>query len=222
MEIKQLNRPPKDLVKTFRSVTTCTISDILDRMGFQGVIFGLRPVKGGTVLVGPAVTVKQVSGSFGTYSMEDYPISQVIDYAEPGDVLVFDNGGMQISSWGGVVSVAAKAKGIEGVVIDGGCRDADQIVELHFPVFSRHITPTTCKTRVKILEINGIIQCCGIRIKPGDIIVADQTGIVVVPQEKANDILEKAKEDQTKEEHFIQGLKEGKKFNEMQKIIGLL
>jgi regulator of RNase E activity RraA len=222
MEIKQLNRPPKDLVERFRSVSTCTISDILDRMEFLGVIFGLSPVKEGTVLVGTAVTVKQVSGSFGTYSMEDYPISQVIDYVKPGDVLVFDNGGMQISSWGGLVSVAAKAKGIEGVVIDGGCRDADQIVGINFPVFSRHITPTTCKTRVKILEINGIIQCCGIRIKPGNIIVADQTGIVVVPQEKANDILEKAKEDQTKEEHFIQGLKEGKKFNEMQKIIGLL
>ena len=191
-------------------------------MGLEGVISGLRPIKDGTVLVGPAVTVKQVSGVLGTYGIEDFPIGRVIDYGKPGDVLVFDNGGKEISTWGGLASTAAKIRGIEGVVIDGACRDTDQIVELGFPVFTRHITPTTGKTRIKILEMNGIIQCRGIRIRPGDIMVADGTGLVVVPQEKAHDILEKAQEAEKAEEHFVEQVKKGKTFSEAQKSTGRL
>jgi len=220
MEIKSLNRPPKELVEGFRFVRTSTISDILDEMELHGVISGLKSVKDGNTLVGPAVTIKEVSGFLGTYSIEDLPASKVIDYATPGDVLVFDNGGKEISTWGGLASIAAKIKGIEGAVIDGGCRDADQIVEVNFPVFSRYITPITAKTRIKILEVNGIIQCSGIRIMSGDIIVADRTGIVVVPQQEAPDILEKAKEAEKAEEHFIEELRKGKTFGEMQKKTG--
>ena len=222
MEIKDLRRPPKELVEGFRSVGTSTLGDILDGMGLEGVISGLRPMKGGTVLVGPAVTVKQVSGVLGTYGIEDFPIGRVIEYGKPGDVLVFDNGGKEISTWGGLASTAAKIRGIEGVVIDGACRDTDQIVELGFPVFTRHITPTTGKTRIKMLEVNGIIQCRGIRIRPGDIIVADGTGVVVVPQEKAHDILEKAQEAEKAEERFVEQVKKGKTFSEAQKSTGRL
>ncbi len=222
MEIKDLSRPPKELVEGFRSVGTSTLGDILDGMGLEGVVSGIRPMKDGTVLVGPAVTVKQVSGVLGTYGIEDFPIGRVIEYGKPGDVLVFDNGGKEISTWGGLASTAAKIRGIEGVVIDGACRDTDQIVELGFPVFTRHITPTTGKTRIKMLEVNGIIQCDGIRIRPGDIIVADGTGIVVVPQEKAHDILEKAQAAEKAEEHFVEQVKKGKTFSEAQKSTGRL
>ena len=222
MEIKELNRPPRELVEGFRSVGTSTLGDILDGMGLEGVVTGIRPMKDGTTLVGPAVTVKQVSGVVGTYGIEDFPIGRVIEYGKPGDVLVFDNGGKAISTWGGLASTAAKIKGIEGAVIDGGCRDADQIAELDFPVFTRHITPTTGKTRIKILELNGTIQCGGMRIRPGDIIVADGTGIVVVPQEKAHDILEKAQEAEKAEEHFVEQVKKGKTFLEAQKSTGRL
>ena len=222
MEIKDMKRPPQELVEGFRSVGTSTLGDILDGMGLEGVVSGIRPMKHGTALVGPAVTVKQVSGVVGTYGIEDFPIGRVIEYGKPGDVLVFDNGGKAISTWGGLASTAAKIKGIEGAVIDGGCRDADQIAELGFPVFTRHITPTTGKTRIKILELNGTIQCGGIRIRPGDIIVADGTGIVVVPQEKAHDILEKAQEAEKAEEHFVEQVKKGKTFLEAQKSTGRL
>ena len=222
MEIKDLTRPPRELVEGFRSVGTSTLGDILDGMGLKGVVSGLRAMKDGTVLVGPAVTVKEVSGVLGTYGIEDFPIGKAIDYGKPGDVLVFDNGGKEISTWGGLASTAAKIRGIQGIVIDGGCRDADQIVELDFPVFTRHITPTTGKTRIKILELNGIIQCGGIRIRPGDIIVADGTGIVVVPQEKAQDIMEKAQEAEKAEEHFVEELKKGKTFSEAQRSTGRL
>lgn len=222
MEIKDMSRPPQELVEGFRSVGTSTLGDILDEMGLEGVVCGLRPMKVGSVLVGPAVTIKQVSGVLGTYRIEDFPVGRVIEYCKPGDVLVFDNGGREISTWGGLASTAAKIRGIEGVVIDGGCRDADQIAELGFPVFTRHITPTTGKTRIKILELNGTIQCGGIRVGPGDIMVADGTGVVVVPQEKARDILEKAQAAEKAEEHFVEQLKKGKTFLEAQKTTGRL
>jgi regulator of RNase E activity RraA len=222
VEIKDLNRPPRELVEEFRSVGTSTLGDILDAMGLEGVVSGLRPMKDGSVLVGPAVTVKQISGIVGTYGIEDFPVGRVIDYAEPGDVLVFDNGGKAISTWGGLASTAAQIREIEGVVIDGACRDADQIAELGFPVFTRHITPTTGKTRIKILELNGIIQCGGIRVRPGDIMVADGTGVVVIPQEKAREILKEAQAAEKAEERFVEQLKKGKTFLEAQKSTGRL
>jgi regulator of RNase E activity RraA len=221
VEIKDMRRPPKELVEEFRSVGTSTLAEILDTRGLEGVVSGLRPMKDGSVLV-PAVTVKQISGVVGTYGIEDFPVGRVIDYAKPGDVLVFDNGGKAISTWGGLASTAAQIRGIEGVVIDGACRDADQIAELGFPVFTRHITPTTGKTRIKILELNGIIQCGGIRVRPGDIMVADGTGVVVIPQEKARDILKEAQAAEKAEEHFVEQLKKGKTFLEAQKSTGRL
>lgn len=121
MDIKPLNRPPKELVEGFRSIATSTLSDILDRIGFQGVISVLKSVKEGTGLARPAITIKEVSGVLGTYTVEDFAIGQVIDFAKPGDVLVFDNRGKKVSTWGGLASAAAKIKGIEGVVIGGGC-----------------------------------------------------------------------------------------------------
>ncbi len=215
MEIKKVERPPKHVVEGFRCVGTSTIADLLDEMGLKGIMYGIRSVRPGARVVGPAVTVKEVSGDVGTYTAEDFPIGTVIESAELGDVLVFDNAGKEISTWGGLATTAAKVRGVAGVVVDGGCRDVDQTVEMGFPVFSRHITPTPARTRIKILEVNGIILCGRTRVCPGDIIVADRTGVVVVPLKKADQILERANAVEKTETQFIDALKKGKTFNEM-------
>ena len=222
MEIKSVERPTKEMIEGFRSIPTSTISDILDEMGIDGVVSGLKAVKEGFSLVGPAVTVKEVSGTLGAYTIDDFKISKVIDLAQPGDVLVFDNGGKEISTFGGLASTAAKLKGIEGVVIDGACRDADTIKELNFPLFSRHVTPRSGKLRLKMLEVNGVIQCAGIRVKPGDILLADQTGILVIPKERAEEVLRIAKKTEAGERNFAEGLKKGRTFGEMHKETGQL
>lgn len=211
-----------DLVKGFRSTGTSMLSDLLDQMGLKRIISGLKPVKDGMALVGPAVTVKEISGCFGTYESNDLSVGNLIDNAKPGDVLIFDNGGKEISTWGGLASLAAKIKGLEGIVIDGGCRDADQIAEIGLPVFSRHVTPKTGKTRVKILQVNCSIQCSGVRVCPNDIVVADRTGIIVVPKEKADEILRKAKLAEKKEVLFVKELKKGRTFSEIAKQTGVL
>ena len=220
MEIKPIQRPSKHVIEGFRAINTSTIADLLDEMGLTGIMYGIRPVKPGTKLVGPAVTVKEVSGEVGTYTAEDFPIGTVIDSAETGDVIVFDNAGKEISTWGGLATTAARERGVAGAVIDGGCRDADETIEMDFPIYSRHVTPTPAKTRIKILEVNVVILCGNTRVCPGDVIVADRTGVVVVPRQKADDILKRAEAVERTEMEFAAALKKGKTFNEMHRQTG--
>ncbi len=222
MEIKPVERPAKEVIEGFRSIDTSTISDVLDEMGLDCLVSGVKAVDVGFALVGPAITIKQISGLVGTYPIEDFQISKILEISQRGDVLVFDNSGKEISTWGGLASLAAKEKGIAGVVIDGASRDSDYVAELKFPVFSRYITPRTGKTRTKMLEMNGEIQCGGIRVRPGDVIVADRTGIIVIPRERAAEVLEKSRKSIKGEKDFADGLRTGKTFGEMNRKTGQL
>lgn len=220
MEIRSVERPLKAVVEGFRSVSTSTVSDILDRMGLDCVVSGIRAVKEGFKMVGPAVTIKEVSGVAGTYTIEDFKMGKVIDTAQPGDVLVFDNAGHEISTWGGMASTAAQVKGIEGVLIDGGSRDADEVVELDFPVFSRYITPRGARSRIRMVDMNGTVKCGGIRVRPGDIVMADRTGIIIIPKEKAEEVLQITKKTEEGEKHFTEQLRQGKTFEQMHRETG--
>jgi len=222
MEIKPVERLPKETMEGFQSISTSTISDILDQMGLECLVSGVRAVKEGFAIVGPALTVQEVSGPVGTYRTEDFQMGKVIDMAQAGDVLVFDNSGKEISTWGGLASTAAKVKGIKGVVIDGGSRDADEVVELDFPVFSRHVTPRAARTRIKMVEMNGVIQCGGIRVRPGDVVVADRPGIIIIPKERAKEVLERAKKTEAGEKFFADELQKGRTFAELHKKTGTL
>lgn len=220
MIMNEAVRCPQSIVDGFLKVETSTVSDVLDTMGIQGVASGIRPVTGRIKAVGPAVTVKQVACTLNTYPASDFCMADVLESVRSGDVLVFDFGGKEISTWGGLASTAAKMKGLAGTVVDGGCRDVPQSIEIGYPVFSRHITPTTGKTRLKMLEMNCSVQCGGVRVNPGDIIVADQTGVVVVPGQLADEVLEKALDAEAREDTFFEQLKKGKTFKEMQQLTG--
>ncbi len=220
MKIHAVTRPANSLVEGFRKVESSTLSDVLDTLNITGVASGIRPITGQIRVIGPAVTVKQIACTMGTYTDADFCIADVLDFAEPGDVLVFDNAGLEISTWGGLASTAAKIKGIEGTIIDGACRDVSQTIEIGYPVFSRHITPRTGKTRLKMVELNAPVQCGGVRVNPGDIVVADQTGVVVVPALEAQGILDKALANEKREKEFFEQLMKGKSFKEMQQKTG--
>ena len=203
MKIHDVIRPPKNLIDGFREVETSTISDVLDTLNIQGVASGIRPTTTEIKMVGPAITVKQIACTVGTYQDSDFCMADILDYVKAGDVLLFDMGGVRISTWGGLASTAAKVKGVEGTVIDGGCRDLSQAIEIGYPVFSRHVTPTTGKTRLKMLELNGPVQCGGVRVIAGDLLVADQTGIVIIPTDRAQEVLEKSLVNEAKENEFF-------------------
>ena len=178
------------LVAGFRDIATPTIANALDELDLNGVITGLNAVVPGTKAVGPAVTVRQQAGAKGTFPVEDFKVGHMIEAAGAGNVIVVDNGGNPVSTWGGMASYAAKIQGIEGLLVEGGVRDWEEQQEFRFPIFARHMVPTPGKTRLKVEAIGEPITIEGVLIRPGDLIVADGSGICVIPIDRAAEILE--------------------------------
>ncbi len=176
------------ILSVFKDLATPAIANALDDVGFAGVMIGLGQVVPGTRAVGRAVTIRQVTGSRGDFTSEDFKVGHMIDAAAPGEVLVIDNGGHCVSTWGGLATFAAKVKGIGGLVCDGGVRDQEEMLEHRFPVFTRHMTPLTGRTRLKVTGFNEIISCGGVRVAPGDVIVADGSGVCCIPAAHAEKV----------------------------------
>lgn len=177
-----------ELIESYKGLETSTIGNVLDDLGLGGIVLNLRQISQGMRFVGAALTVKEVTGAHNTYTSQEFGLGAVVDLVSPLDVVVIDNGGQQVSTWGGIASVAAHQNGASGLVVDGGVRDVDEIVELGFPVFSRHVVPLSGKTRVKVIEINTTVKIDGVAVRPGDIIVGDSTGIVCIPLERAVEV----------------------------------
>ena len=127
---------------------------------------------------------------------------------------MIDNGGQQVSTWGGIAAFAAKMRGVSGLVVDGGVRDLDEIREFGFPVFSRHVVPTSGKGRVKILSMNTPIKIDGILVRPGDILVGDGSGIVCVPIEVAEEVMKAATRFDQQDKQAIEEIRAGMGFTE--------
>lgn len=183
---------PDDILQALAALATPTLANALDDVAFEGVMLGLMQVVPGTRCAGRAVTVREISGRRGDFRSEDFQVGQIIDAAGPGDVLVIDNGGQCVSTFGGLATLAAKIKGIGGLVADGGVRDREEMVAHQFAVFARHLTPLTGRTRLAVTGINEPISCGGVRVRPGDAIVADGSGVVCIPAEHAAKVAELA------------------------------
>ncbi len=181
-----------DILAGFAGLATPTIANALDDVAFEGVMQGLTQMVPGTRCIGRAVTVRQVSGKRGDFTSDDFKVGTMIDAAGRGDILVIDNGGHAVSTFGGLATLAAKVKGIAGLVADGGVRDREEMIEHAFPVFARHMTPLTGRTRLAITGINEVVACGGVRVRPGDVIVADGSGVVCIPMDHAGRVLELA------------------------------
>lgn len=177
-----------DILARFADLATPALANALDDIGFDGVVSGIAQVVPGTRCHGRAVTIAQTAGPRGSFSSEDFKVGHMIDAAGPGDVLVVDNGGRAVSTWGGLATFAAKVKGIAGLVVDGGVRDREEMEQHRLPVFTRHMTPLTGRTRLRITGVNDTIQCGGVRVRPGDVIVADGSGVICVPAEHAETV----------------------------------
>ncbi len=202
------------LIAGFWEIHTSTIANAIDDLGVGGIIIGLRAVVPGTKAVGPAVTVRERTGARGTFGVEDFKVGHVIDGAAAGDVIVIDNGGNPVSTWGGMASYAAKVKGIAGLLVDGGVRDWEEQQEFGFPLFSRHVVPTSGKTRIKVEAIGEPITIEGVLIRPGDLIVADGTGVAVIPIERAEEMLEMTRRYAADDDQAMKELAAGLTFTE--------
>ena len=203
-----------ETVARLGAIFTSTLSNALEDVGEDGVILGLPSVGPGMRCAGRALCVAQTTGPAGAFSGSDFRVGAMIDAATRGDIVVVANNGHCVSSWGGTASYAAKLKGIAGLIVDGGVRDREEMIEHALPVFSRHMVPTTGRTRIRVDQIGGTVTVSGIRVATGDVIVADGTGIVCVPQEKAVDVLEIAESLQDDDEQAVHEISNGLTFAE--------
>ena len=184
-----------ELFEAFSRVSTCNVSDAFHK---QGIIHGLIPfIKSGERMVGRALTVQTTNGDWAK------PV-EAIDQAKEGDVIVVDVGGAPVAVWGELASNSAMMMGVKGVVIDGAIRDIDDIKALNFPAFAKSAVPNAGEPK----GYGGIgieITVGGQTVRTGDWIIGDESGLIVVPKEKAVEVANRAlavheNEDRTREE----------------------
>jgi 4-hydroxy-4-methyl-2-oxoglutarate aldolase len=201
-----MDREP--LVERLSKVDSCAVSDALDSLGLKGATWGVRPQWPCPRIVGRAMTMK--IKPVGLEQPTQHLGTPAIEAAKPGDIIVIDNGGRpDISTWGGLLSLSAKLKGLSGVVIDGACRDIDEARDLGFPVYSRGVVPMTARGRVMQESFNLEIQFAGVQVHPGDLIIADGSGVVIIPKEKEQEAVEAAEAVFQKEAEMAAGIREG-------------
>jgi 4-hydroxy-4-methyl-2-oxoglutarate aldolase len=178
-----------DIANRFSKIPTATVYDVMDKMGFpnQALSAEIRPLCYGIRIAGPALTVRGTSTA--TYdgkrgSAMSFDMFRAI---QPGQVIVMDTGGHKIGGpWGGNTGADAKVKGAVGVVIDGGTRDRADLLEMGLPCYCRFVTPVLSHGRFQIEAFNEPISVAGqveerVQILPGDILLADDDGVVIIP-----------------------------------------
>ena len=216
----KFKRPTKAIVDQYQEVAkcysaSCVFADVQRRRGVMHS--SIKPISNDT-LVGPAVTVKLSTGD-----LQD-PLD-ALAVAQAGDVIVVDAGGeTETSIWGGLMGRLCLQKGIRGAIIDGAARDIDELRDLGFFLFSRSVTARGAHTmyskRKDELDINVPIQCGGVGVKPGDMIIADENGVTVVPNEDLETVLNLAREQAEREEVTRKAIEAGKTVDELLKEFG--
>lgn len=212
----EFRRPDPRIVEKFKPLSTSVISDALDRFGIGGGCHGIAPVVSGVKMVGTAFTVRYVPIGSVKGTVGDY-----IDDVLPGDVVVLDNKGRtDCTVWGDILTTSAELKGAAGTVIDGVCRDVTGILEQRYPIFTRGKFMMTGKDRVMVEASQVMVSVATVQVKPGDILVGDDSGVVVVPQELAPKVLEAALEIEEAESSIVEAIRGGLSLGEARKKFG--
>ncbi len=189
------------------SVSTPNISDAMHRKGAMQDIFPMLP---GKKMIGKAVTVQTFKGDWAK-------AVEAIDEAKEGDVLVIYNGSRHVAPWGGLATLSCLSKGLAGVVVDGAVRDIDEVRKIGLPVFATCHVPNAGEPK-GFGEINSEIVCGNQTVNPGDYIVGDDNGVVVIPKERAYEIARRAKEVEKTEQRLFEEIRRGSTLSEVMKL----
>lgn len=199
----------RELLKVYSP--SCVVADAQERQGVMRSY--LRPLTTETRFVGPALTVRLEPGN-------QVDCLDALTVAQAGDVIVVDAAGeTETSVWGGLMSGLCKVKGVAGAVVDGAIRDTDETRDLGFFIFSKAIVPRSTHTpfsgRMEPIEINVPVQCAGVLVRPGDLVLGDEIGVVVVPLERAAQVLERARQQAAREEQTRVKIRQGRTVEEL-------
>lgn len=203
---------PDQIIPEFLRLSTPNVSDALDRLQLSGAPHGILPLwPTCKKIVGPAATMKLVPVGEGLKSPSPAMGSlEAVKAAHPGDVLVIDHGGsMDANSYGGIVGFTTKHRGLVGCVIDGVTRDVDEYKELALSVYARGIIQQSIRNRCDFAGHGIEVQLGGVKVRPGDFIMADDNGVLVIPQERVEEVLKIAKEYKTIEERIVEAIRNG-------------
>ena len=208
IRLMETPRPPEGLIEGYRALGDASgiISDVMDELGMTGVVGAsvLKPTIVGSCIVGPALTVRNIVQREHVYETARRHVNKMAEFeahnlALPGDVIVID-GVAAISNMGGISAQTGKRQGEAGAVVFGGVRDIAHSRRVGYPVWATEFTPITGKWRIETVEINGEVVLAGIRVVPGDIVFADDTGVCFIPRARAAEVLAIAKQKSAAEE----------------------
>jgi 4-hydroxy-4-methyl-2-oxoglutarate aldolase len=198
---------------------SCAVSDALDRLGLPGAVRGLAPLWPCPRIVGRAVTVKIKPA--GLEKPKRHLCTSAIAAATPSDVIVVDNGGrVDVAAWGGLLSLAAQLKEVGGVIVDGACRDVDESRELKFPLYARAAVQITARGRIMEQSCNEEIECAGVQVHPGDLVIADGSGVVFIPRARDAEVIAAAEALAQREARMAAAIRSGRSIVEVMESMG--
>ncbi|MFN3648687.1 MAG: RraA family protein [Armatimonadota bacterium] len=215
--------PPRDLslVDRLQALYTAVVSDELDKAGYRSQVLrsDIRPLFPEARFAGLAFTVHAVP----VFSVPAEPYKkefEAVDQLQPGDVLLVSR--TEGSFWGELLSTAAGLRGCRGVVVDGYARDTRSIIEMGFATFCRGIHVADSLGRLDVVDYNCPIECGDVRVAPGDLVLGDYDGVVVVPQGIAEEIITRAEEKMRGEDLVRDHLRQGMTVTEAYRRFGVM
>ena len=206
------SQPGAGLAARLEALDTCVISDAMDSLGLSGVLPGIAPVWPCGRIAGPARTMRlrQLNPGESPPAGAAHLGARAIERSAPGDVIVVAHQGRWDSAgWGGLLSAAASMRGIRGVVVDGACRDVDESEEIGLPLFARSSTPVSARGRTVEVTVDEPVVVLGGIVCPGDLIVADRNGVLLIGRNDAERVTGRAEEFAAREKRMRDDLLAG-------------
>ncbi len=203
-----------DLVERLKRIDACAVSDALERNGLPPAVVGLVQVGSRSALAGRVVTVEL--GEPGGETPKRHLCTAAVDASGAGDVIVVANGGRtDCAGWGGLLSQAAALRRLEGVVVDGACRDVPEAIEVDLPVYARGPVAVTARGRVVEHSWGEAVTICGLVVNTGDFVKADASGVAFIPAGSAEQVIAGAEEIATREATMGRALRSGMPVSEV-------
>jgi regulator of RNase E activity RraA len=204
------------IVKELAQFSTSCLSDALDRLGVAGQVHGIRPLSPDFTLAGRAFT-----GLYQPVDIAGGTVGDYIDDVPDGCVIVLDNHARtDVTVWGDILTTVASRRGLPGTVIDGVCRDSNRSREVDYPIFSRATYMRTGKDRVQMVGVDVPITLGEIRVRPRDAVIGDADGVVVIPREIEDEIIEVATSIETAEQRIRDAVLAGTRLDQARKELG--